>query len=818
MLRDLRHAVRLLGRAPGFTALCVATLGLGIGANTALFSVADAVLWRPLPFADPAALDMVFVRAPAVAEGAFDFSAGDVLDLQQHSRAFQAVAAVQTINTDVSGAGQPFRASAARVSAGLFDLLGRSPAAGRAFTPQEDRLGHKVLILGDVLARRLFGGANAAVGKVISLDRQPYQVIGVMPPSFRFPLRGMSSTAAPAELWVPISFTRDELAARGDNFNHAVITRRAPGVSSAQALEDTRRVLAISRASYPAMYPKEAQLVPEIVPLARRVRGPVEASVLLLLAAVGLVLLIACANVANLTLTRALARRGELGVRGALGATRGRLGRQLCTENLVLGLLGGAVGLVVAFLATDLIVGLAGDSLPRAQEVGVNLRALLFSLAVSLGAGLLFGLAPLLWLGRVDLARLVRESGRAGGSGGTPGRLRSMLVVAQVALAVVLLTGASLLSRTLLRLQQVDPGFRPEQVLAVSLSLPAARYPAFPQVRVFHQALTAELGALPGVEALGIATNVPFGDGWFKLMSAEGVTRPGQRPFLVRHSIVAGDYFQALGIPLLRGRLFAAEDRAQEGARAILINRTFARAAFGDGDPIGRRIKNGPAESPAPWRTIVGVVGDARTTRPDQTVEPQTFESWQGSPEAEAGGFTAVTYVLRATGDPEALTPSIRAATARLDPEQAIGRIVRLPLLVSETLARERFRVWLLLGFAATALLLSAIGVAGVVGIGVSQRQHEIGVRLALGAGPGAIVRAVVLGGLRLVGFGVAIGLAAGLALSRLVAGFLYGVASTDPASHVGAALLLVGAGALAAYLPARRAAAVDPLVALRQE
>jgi predicted permease len=816
-LHPVRHAVRLLGKAPGFTALCVATLGLGIGANTALFSVADAVLWRPLPFEDPGALDMVSVRAPAFAEGAFDFSAADVLDLQQHSRAFSAVAAFQSLKSDISGAGQPFRVSAARVTSSLFPLLGRSPVAGRAFTTEEDRHAHKVVMLGWPLARRLFGSPENAIGRTVSLNRVAYRIVGVMGPSFQFPLRGMSDATTGSDLWIPMSFDQQELGDRGDNFNFAVVARRPPGVSPEQALEDTGRVLAISRLSYPAIYPKDARLLPEIQPLAQKVSGPVESSVLLLLAAVALLLLIACANVANLTLTRALARRGELGVRGALGASRGRLGRQLITENLVLGLVGGAAGVVVAYLAADLVVGLAGDSLPRAQEIEVNVRALLFSLGVSLASGLLFGLAPLLWIGRTDLVRLLRESGRTTGSSGTPGRLRSALVVAQVALAVVLLTGAGLLSRTLLRLQAVDPGFRAEQALAVTLSLPPARYASFDQVRAFHERLAADLNALPGVQKLGIATNVPFGDGWLKLMSVEGVSRPGQRPFLTRHSLVAGDYFPALGIPLLSGRLLGPQDRP-DSQRAILVNRAFARAAFGDGEAVGRRIKNGPIEAERPWLTIVGVVGDAKTSRPDEIIAPQTFEFWQQSPEATAGAFAAATYVLRVSPEPATLVPAIRLAVARLDPEQAIGRIVEVPLLVSETLARERFRVWLLLGFAATALLLSAIGVAGVVGIGVTQRRHEIGVRLALGAAKGAIVRTVVVGGFRLVGLGLAIGLVAGLALSRLVAGFLYGVPATDPASYGAAALLLAAAGLLAAYLPARRAAAVDPMVALRQE
>jgi putative ABC transport system permease protein len=814
MLADLRHSLRLLWRSPGFTAVCLLTLALGIGANTALFSVARATLWRPLPFERPEELVLVFVKAPAVVSGSFTFSAADVLDFQQHTRSHSAVAGFRSVTYDLSGAGEPQRVEGARVSAGLFTLLGRGPVLGRTFTDEEDRGGHRVVVVSARLSGRLFGPGEPVLGRTVSLDRLPYTVIGVMPAEFRFPLRGIP-TARDAELWVPMSFTGEELRDRGDNYDISVLARRRPRISPEQEEADAKRVLAISRAQYPPNFPAAAEILPEIVPLARQVSAGSRASVLLLLGAVAFVLLIACANVANLVLTRALAREGELAVRAALGAGRGRLVRQLLNESLTLGLLGGALGLVVAQAGTELVVRLAGEALPRSEEVRLDGSALLFCAGASLGAGLLFGLLPAFTLGRARLLPGLKESGR--GATGARGRARGALVVAEVALALVLLTGAGLLVRTLVNLGRTHPGFESERVLATTIALPAARYPTFVEVRSFHERLVEALSSLPGVERTGIATNPPFAAFWTKLFSAEGVTKPGDQPILVRHSLVAGDYFEAMGIPLEKGRFFSPQDR-KETARAIIVNEAFARQVFGEAEAVGRRIKNGTLETDAPWVTIVGVVGDTKLDRLDEAPQPQTFEFWLQSTEAEIGAFTGVTYLLRTAGAPGLLGPAVREQVARLDPELVIRRLEAMPRLISGSYVRERFRARLLIGFAVTALLLAAIGIAGVMGVMVAQRQHEIGLRMALGADRGRILRDVVGSGLRLVAAGVALGLAGSLGLSRLVSSFLYGVASTDGITYVAAALLLVGTGLLASWIPARRAAGVDPMVALRQE
>ena len=540
-----------------------------------------------------------------------------------------------------------------------------------------------------------------------------------------------------------------------------------------------------------------------------------QGSVLLLLGAVGLVLLIACVNVANLLLTRALARQGELAVRTALGAGRTRIARLLLTESVVLGLLGGALGLFLAVFGTDLVVRLAGSDLPRSEEVQVDAGALLFCVAVSIGCGVLFGLVPALSLGRADLTSPLKESGR--GATSARGRLRGLLVMGEVALAVVLLAGAGLLLRTLANLHHADPGFQGERVLAASLALPAERYKSWPEVRSYHERLAADLGALPGVERVGVATSPPFGSGWGKLFSAEGVTKPGDRPIYTRHSIVAGDYFEALGIRLESGRFFSPEDR-KDTERAVIVNRTFARQVFGEADPLGRRIKNGPIDGDLPWATIVGVVGDVKLDRLGEETVPQTYDFWLQSGEAEGGFFRSVTYVMRAATAPAALISVVRSAVARLDPEQVIRDLRPMPELVTESMVRERFRASLLLAFAAIALVLAAIGIAGVTGVAVTQRYHEIGLRMALGADRTRILRDVLGGGLRLVGAGVAVGLLGALALSRVAAGFLYGVAPTDAATYAAAAGLLIGTGLLATWVPARRAAAVDPMSALRQE
>jgi putative ABC transport system permease protein len=726
------------------------------------------------------------------------------------------VAAVASRSFDLSGAGEPLRVEGARASSTLFPLLGRGPVVGRTFTEEEDRSANRVAILSERLASRVFGSAGAALGRSVSLDRWPYTVIGVMPAEFRFPLRGLPFVRD-ADLWVPMSFTPEELADRGDNFNYSVIVRRKAGTAPEREAAEAKRVLALSRAQYPAGFPPGVEMIPEIVPLAREVSGGARGSVLILLGAVGFVLLIACANVANLSLTRALSRRSELAVRLALGASRPRLVRQLLTESVVLALVGGAAGLALALLGTDLAVKLAGEALPRSEEISMDARALAFSLLASVGAGLLFGLAPALTMGRADLVPTLKDAGRGASGLGARGRLRSSLVVGEVALAVVLLTGAGLLVRTLWKLQGADPGFRGENVLSLSLSLPPTRYAGWSDVRSFHERLAAGLGALPGVEKLGIATNTPFGDSWSKLFSAEGVTKPGDRPVLTRHSLVAADYFQTMGIPLERGRPFGLEDRPGT-ERTIIVNRAFARQVFGSRDPVGRRVKNGPPEGEAPWATIVGVVGDVKVDRLDEETQAQTFEFWLQSTEAEAGSFRQVTYVLRTTGEPSALGPAVRAEVGRADPEQVVGRLAPMPELVTGSLRTERFRMGVLLSFAVTALLLAAIGIAGVVGVAVTQRRHEIGLRMALGAGRARILRDVLGGGLRLVAVGLALGLGGSIAFSRLLSGFLYGVTPLDPATYGVAAALLLLTGVAAICVPARRAAAVEPMAALRQE
>ncbi|HEY7515880.1 MAG TPA: ABC transporter permease [Vicinamibacteria bacterium] len=814
MLTDLRHALRLLARAPAFTLLCLGTLAFGIGATTALYSVANAVLWRPLPFDRPDELEMVYVKAPAIAPGSYPFSAADVLDFQEHTRSYAAVAAFANNSYDLSGVGTPFRVEGARVTPSLFALLGRGPIAGRVFTAEEDRGGHRVSVLSERLAARLFGSASAAIGRSLSLEGVGFTVIGVMPADFRFPLRGIP-WVRDAELWTPISFTERELEDRGDNFNYSVIVRRKPDVSAEQERGDAKRVLAISRAQYPAAMPAAVELLPDIQPLAPLVGGGSKVAVLLLLGAVGFVLLIGCANVANLLLTRALARQGELAVRTALGAGRGRIVRQLLTESVLLALLGGALGFALAYLSIDLVALLAGDALPRSEEIRIDGGAFLFCLAASVAAGILFGLAPAFALGRVDLAPTLKESGR--GATSARGRLRGLLVVGEVALALVLLAGAGLLVRTLANLSAADPGFRGDRTVLASLYLSEARYAKWPDVRGFHLRLSRSLATLPGVERVGIATNPPFGNTWSKLYSAEGITKPGDRPTLTRHAIVAGDYFEALSIPVLRGRAFTLADR-KESEKVILVNQAFARQVFGDADPLGRRIKNAPPETEAPWQTIVGVVGNTSLDRLGEEASPQTFDSWMQSGEAEGGAFRAVSYVVRGAGGTAALLPAVRAEVARLDPEQVIRQLAAMPQIVHESLYGERFRTWLLLAFAVTALLLSAIGIAGVTAVAVTQRRHEIGLRMALGADRGRILGEILGGGLRLVLAGVALGVAGGLALARLVAGLLYGVAATNPATFLVAAALLVLTGLLASYFPARRAAAVDPMVALRQE
>lgn len=816
MFSHLRTSVRRLKQTPAFTLLVLATLGLGIGVNTAVFSIANGVLWRPLDFKDPATLVSVQFRAPQIIAGSLPMSAADVKDLAGWTKTLENVAGFESRMMEISGVGEPRRVGALRASAALFDLLGRAPLRGRAYSEDETARGEAVVLLSEPLAIGLFGSAEAAVGRDIALDRRSHRVIGVMPASFRFPLRGMAFTDE-AALWVPLRYTADELAARGDNFNISVVARLRDGVSLAQADSDTRAVFRRIREQYPAAIQKLSEIFPDIQPLDAHVSRRYRESLLLLLGAVGLLLLIACANTANLLLARASRREGEMAVRSAMGASSSQLVRELIAEHLLIGVLGGSAGFVLAWLSLDWLKAIAAQALPRAEETTLDTQVLLFTTALSLLAGLAFGLVPAWWVRRRDLARSLAESGRTDAGSRARHRLRNGLVVAEVALSVILVAGAGLLLRSLSQLSSVNPGFLQENNLVLSVSLPEARYPDAASQRRLFLALRSALGELPGARAVGLSTNPPFHGNWTKAFSIEGKTRPGDPPLITSHSVVDANFFETMGIQLTRGRWFNSSDRATT-TPVIVVSQRLAREVFGDRDPIGLRIKNGVPEDSQPWMTIVGVAADVRDASLEKSAQPQTYDCWeQISEQGGAWAARGMHFVIRHTGDSAAFADRVRAAVRQADPALA-AEIGSVRTRVRETLRGREFQLGLFGGFAMLALLLAAVGVAGVVFLNVTQRTREIGLRMALGAGQGAILSHVLGGGLRLIAIGVLLGMAGALSLVRVLSTFLYNVAPWDPAALGGSAAALLAAGVLAAWFPALRASRVDPMDALRHD
>ncbi len=814
--RDVRFAARGLLRSPAFTAIAVLTLALGIGANTAIFSVVNAVLLRPLAYREPDRL--VSIRSALDGRSVLNVpsSAPEYQDYRREVPAVQDIAAVWPININLTGQGDPERIQAAVVSTNYFSVLGVAPVLGRDFSPEDDggRIGYVTLISYDLWQRR-FGGDRSVIGTTVRLDDDPMTIVGVMPKGFRHPVE---SGASPMEVWAPI-----ELANTDSNFIDFrgmrvfdLFGRLAPGATVEQADAQFKALSSRLSSQFPDVYLPSLGWRVDVAPLAQRVVGDVRPALLVLLGAVGFVLLIGCANVANLLLARATTRDREIAIRTALGGGRSRLIRQLLTESLLLAIIGGALGLGIAIWGTEALGRLATLHLPRARDIGVDWNVLGFTACIVLLTGIGFGLIPALQTTKPDLQSVLKDSGRGSSAGAPRARMRSTLVVAEVAVALVLLAGAGLLLRSFERLLAVETGFNPSNLLTLQVWLPwpneaeKGRYFTQEQRLAFYDRAVRQVREVPGVKSVALTTRLPLRGRNNARFTIEGRTPPpDEPPPMAEVRAVTPSYFETMQIPILRGENLSELADSASAATAV-INRTMSEKYFANDDPIGRRVQVfGPT---GPWFTITGVVGDVRQIG----LEEPPFEEMYTSARTNVGQEMAM--VVRTAGDPEALQATVTRAIREADPEQPVFAVMSMDQLIANASAERRFSLLLLTLFAAIALVLSAIGIYGVMAYTTTQRRHEIGIRLALGAGGSDVLRLVVGQGMRLVLVGLAAGLCGAWVLSRVLSSQLYGISAQDPLTYVTVAGLL-GAVALAAtWLPARRATRVDPMISLRSE
>ena len=795
IIKDLRYAFRMLRRKPGFTTVAVLTLALGIGGNTAIFSVVNAVLLRALPYPEAERLVSIYESLPQGGTGSV--SVPNFLDWRAQSEAFTGVAAYQFGDFNLREEQQPVRAIGATVTANFFDVLGVTPQAGRGFLEGEDQAGReRVVVLSDRLWRRSYGADPGIVGQDVMLGGEKYQVVGVMPPSVQYP--------ASVELWVPLVFNDRQLASRG---SHAfiVLARLKSNVSFEQAQEQMSTIGRVLEQQYPG--PQEGRGVTLVRVEEETVRG-VRPALLMLLGAVGFVLLIACTNVANLLLARAAARRKEVAIRSALGAGRWRLMRQFLTESVVLALLGGAAGLLVARWTLQALSTLTSGYLSRTGEVSLDWKVLAFTAALSVLTGLVAGLAPAFHVSRADVQETLKESGNAGSSPrGT--WLRSGLAVAEVAAALVLLVGAGLLVKSFLRLQRVETGLRPEGVLTMRVSLPPARYDTNEKSALFYREVLARVSALPGVESAGVINMLPlqrYGNNGEIEVEGRAPLPPGRVP-LTEYRMASAGYFKALGIPVLAGRVFEPSDEA-DSARPVVVSRELVRTFFPEGDALGKRVRGGSGD----WWTIVGVVGDVRQSGLTQPSRPELYFPYTiGRPDG-------MTLVVRAASDPSETTGVVRREVQAVDPNQPVYNVRTMEEVIDNSISHLRLNMTLLTIFAGLATLLAVVGIYSVMSYLVTQHTREIGIRVALGAQPANILKLVLGQGLALTLVGVGLGALVAFGLTHLMTRFLYEIGGNDPLTYVTVSLLLIFVALVACYIPARRATKVDPLVALRYE
>ncbi|HEX8140370.1 MAG TPA: ABC transporter permease [Pyrinomonadaceae bacterium] len=803
--QDLRYGLRMLWKKPGFTVVAIVALALGIGANTAIFSVIYTVLLSPLPFKNSERLVWIWETNPVAGIKKEPASLPNFTDWKTQSQSFEGVAAFIRSSLTLTSDGEPERIPCAYTSANFFSVLGVEPALGRSFTEEENTPGkHRVVVLSHSLWQRRFSANPGIVGQSITLAGNPYTVVGVLPAGFKNPTPEQSK---PAELWTPLAYDFERMARRSDFLN--VVARLKQGVTPAQAQAEMNTITSRLAQQYPDSNTGWSTIV---LPLHERMIGDVRTPLWLLMGVVGFLLLIACANVANLLLARSTSRQQEIAIRRALGADRLRLVRQFLTESVLLSVTGGLLGSLVAMWGVDILVALSPGNIPRLDEVGLNWKVLAFTLAVSFATGVVFGLLPALHATSPNLTETLKEGGRSSTEGIRGGRLRNSLVVAEIAIALVLLVGAGLMIRSFARLQAVDPGFRPERILTMDLSLPSAKYKEDAQVSAFFDQLSSRISAVPGVESVGAVSALPLsGGGDIITFLVEG--RPEQPPGQsedAEYRIVTPGYFATMGVPVVRGEGFT-ERHTREAPAVMVINETFARRYFPGEDPIGKRLNIGNPER-SPWRMIVGVVKDVRHEGLDTEPYPQMY-----TPLAQVQR-RAMTLVARTSGAPLSLVPNVRHELTSLDKDQPLYNVQTMEQVLAHSISRQRFQMLLIAIFASVGLVLASVGIYGVISYSVTQRTHEIGIRMALGAQARDVLKMILGQGMILTLVGVGVGVAVALLLTRVMASLLFGVSATDPLTFIAVSVLLAFVALLACLIPARRAMKVDPMEALRYE
>jgi len=801
LLQDTRYGARMLAKHKGFTAVAALTLALGVGANTAIFSVVNAVLLRPLPFEQPEQLVRVFGASASRNDFSRPHSYLNFSDLRAQNQTLGALAAYTGSTAALSGVDAPEQITGVVASGDIFRALLTKPLTGRLLAPEDEQPGAPVVVISHGLWVRGFGGDPQIVGRVIKLDGRDREVVGVTPEGFRFEF-----VTGATDFWLPIDPQASGYQQRGAIFLNA-IGRLKPGVSVEQANADLSVVAARLEQQY---RDSNAGVGVSLAPAREELVGDLRPTLLVLLGSVGFVLLIACANVANLTLARAVGRHRELAVRAALGAGRGRIVRQLLTESLLLALAGGLLGLLFALYGVKVLSAFVPGNAPRFGETSADLTVLCFTLGASLLTGLLFGVAPALLSSRLDLNEALKEGGRAGADGRGRKRVRSALVISEVALSLILLVGAGLLIKSFMKLSNTDPGFNPGHTLTASISLVTVRYDTNEKIVDFYRRLVERVRALPGVRSVGAVTPLPLSDNNTSFSFAvvgQPPPPPGQR-LSASTRVVTPGYFVAQGIPLRQGRVFNEQDKA--GAPGVVIvNEAFARRYLPGAAPLGKRLRLGINRTEG---EIVGVVGDIRGASLSQPGAPEYY-----IPEA-AVAFGDMTLVVRTANDPAPLAAALRQAVAEMDKDQPLYDVWTMDTLIARSVARQRFSMILVGVFAVLAALLAAVGIFSVMSSLVAQRTHEIGVRLALGAQPRDILSMVVRHGMTLTLVGVALGLAASFALTRLMSSLLYEVSAKDPVIYGGISALIAAVAFAACYFPARRATKVSPLIALKYE